>query len=187
MRGTISDQDLTDYALNELPPEERLYLESMLAVSVECRNDVYENIELAQMLEEAFDDEDQAASACALSDSQRDRLVQFRAPAPIWECAAAVLGLAAATAFLLTNPAFWQMDDAAGKVAQVSIQMSKIVAGALAPEKINFAAPLANLAAFTEDSAGWGPASSELFDPVVCTPPSGSEYRFASVPSESAR
>ena len=187
MRGTISDQNLTDYALNELPPEERLYLESMLAVSEECRNDIYETIEMAQMLEEAFEGEDQEVPAFALTDSQRNRLVQFRAPAPIWECAAAVLGLAAATAFLLTNLGFWQMDDPAGKVAQVSIQMSKIVAAALAPEKINFAAPLANIAAFNEDSAGWRPAASELFDSLVCTPPSGGDYRSVSIPGETGR
>ncbi len=41
MRGKISDQDLTDYALNELQPESGSIVESMLAVSEECRHDIY--------------------------------------------------------------------------------------------------------------------------------------------------
>ena len=42
MRGKISDQDLTNYALNDgLDSRERLYVESMLAVSEECRQDIY--------------------------------------------------------------------------------------------------------------------------------------------------
>ena len=55
MRGKISDQDLTDYALDELDPHERLYVESMLAVSEECRADVYDLIEYGQMIEEGFE------------------------------------------------------------------------------------------------------------------------------------
>ena len=33
MRGKLTEQDLTNYALNELPPDERLYAESILGVS----------------------------------------------------------------------------------------------------------------------------------------------------------
>ena len=58
MRGKLSDQDLTNYALNELEARERLYVESMLAVSVECRDDVYQMIDVAQMLEEGFEREE---------------------------------------------------------------------------------------------------------------------------------
>ena len=50
MRGRLTEQDLTDYALNELPPDERLYVESMLGVSEECRNDVVQMLELSEML-----------------------------------------------------------------------------------------------------------------------------------------
>ena len=50
MRGKLTDQDLTDYALNEMDAHQRLYVESMLAVSVECLNDVYEMLEVAHML-----------------------------------------------------------------------------------------------------------------------------------------
>ncbi len=55
MRGKITDQDLTDYALNELPPNERLYVESMLGVSEECRGDVYQMLDLGEMLKEGFE------------------------------------------------------------------------------------------------------------------------------------
>ena len=56
MRGKVSDQDLTDYALNELPPNERLYVESMLGVSEECRNDVYAMLEMGEMLKELLEE-----------------------------------------------------------------------------------------------------------------------------------
>ena len=56
MRGKITDQDLTNYALNDgLEPSERLYVESMLAISEECRQDIYRNIEMSQMLETGFE------------------------------------------------------------------------------------------------------------------------------------
>jgi hypothetical protein len=102
-------------------------------------------------------------------------LVQFQPEVPFWECAAAVVGLAASTVFVLTHPGFWQIGDPAGKAAQVSNQMSKIVAAAVAPDRVNFAAPLANIAAFAEDSASWLPTAVEVFDPMVCTPPSWME------------
>jgi anti-sigma factor RsiW len=180
MRGRISDQDLTDYALNELQPEERLYLESILAVSEECREDIYQMIELSEMLGASFESDEEKAPVLALTDSQRESLVQFQPAIPFWECAAAVVGLAASTVFVLTHPAFWQIGDPAGKAAQVSNQMSKIVAAAVAPDRVNFAAPLANIAAFAEDSASWLPTASEVFDPMVCTPPSWTDAKSSS-------
>ena len=55
MRGRLTEQDLTDYALNELPPDERLYVESMLGVSEECRNDIYQMLELSELLKEGME------------------------------------------------------------------------------------------------------------------------------------
>ncbi len=175
MRGNLSEQDLTDYALNELQPEDRLYLESMLAVSEECRHDIYEMIELRQMLEEGFEAETESVPFCALTHEQRDSLVAFRPRRPVWQRAAAVVGLAACAAAAVTHPAFWRTDDPAGKVAQMTMQMSKIVADAVTPEKINFAAPLATIAAFAEESSGWLPSASETIDTAICTPPSWPE------------
>ena len=71
MRGKISDQDLTDYALNELEPADRLYLESMLAVSEECRNDVYKVIDLAQLIEDGFEREGGELQVLCLRPEQR--------------------------------------------------------------------------------------------------------------------
>ena len=77
MRGKLSDQDLTNYALNELESRERLYVESMLAVSVECRDDVYQTIDVAQMLEEGFERETVQVTA-ALTPQQRLALLTLR-------------------------------------------------------------------------------------------------------------
>jgi len=57
MRGNLSEQDLTDYALNELNDVDRLYVESMLAASEECRNDIVATIQMAQCLEQGFERE----------------------------------------------------------------------------------------------------------------------------------
>lgn len=186
MRGSLSDQDLTDYALNELQPEERLYVESMLAVSEECRHDVYQMIELTQMLEAGFEADAAKAPDYSLTGDQREKLVQFRRSTPLLHRAASIVALAACTAFVITHPAFLQMSDPAGKVAQVSSQMSKIVASAVAPDSKAFSMPLANIAAFAEDTASsWLPAAasaaSDALEPIVCTPPSLLEN--AQVPS----
>ena len=76
MRGKISDQDLTDYALNELEPADRLYLESMLAVSEECRNDVYKVIDLAQLIEDGFEREGGEVQVLCLRPEQRAELTR---------------------------------------------------------------------------------------------------------------
>ena len=62
MRGKVSDQDLTNYALNELSAEDRLYVESMLGISEECRHDVYQMLDLGEMLKEGFEGNEDAAA-----------------------------------------------------------------------------------------------------------------------------
>lgn len=170
MRGKISDQDLTDYALNELPPEDRLYVESMLAVSEECRHDVYQMIELGQMLEEGYEAEE-AKMPAMLTGEQRLKVLRFERTTPVWQKAAAVVGLAASVAFAVTHPEFWQIENPGAKVAKVSGKVSQIVATAVKPE-VGFAAPLANIRAIAEESSNWIPAANEVIEPMVCTPPS---------------
>lgn len=123
MRGKVSDQDLTDYAMNELPPDERLYVESMLGVSEECRADVYQMLDLGEMLKEGFEaDErlDESGAELLLNEEQRAKVLTV----PRWNFrgffrqAAAVALLAAGTAFALTRQGFWQ-DRAAQGVAEV--------------------------------------------------------------------
>jgi anti-sigma factor RsiW len=162
MRGQISDQDLTDYALDELHPEERLYVESMLAVSEECRNDVYEMIEMGQMLDEGFEAEEEMAPAL-LTDEQRQKLVQFRSRVPVWQRAVALAGMAACAALAAAHPAFWRVENPRSRV----VQASKMVADAVAPANVNLANSISNLRALADDTTSWFPTAAE-----VCTPPS---------------
>ena len=74
MRGKVTDIDLTNYALNELPPEERLYVESMLGVSEECRNDVYQMLELGEMLKEGYEFQEEQA-LLTLDETQRSKVL----------------------------------------------------------------------------------------------------------------
>lgn len=106
MRGKVTDQDLTDYALNELPPGERLYVESMLGISEECRDDVYRMIDLGEMLKEGLELEEDPTFM--LDDSQRNRVLDV----PVWTWSgvirrvAAVALLGAGITFGVTRPAF---------------------------------------------------------------------------------
>ena len=127
MRGQISDQDLTDYALNELDPNERLYVESMLAVSDECRNDVYEMIDAAMMIEEGFERED-GVTSLALTTAQRQALLNVHMPSRYLQRTAAVLAAAAAVAFAFVNKDAWIPKMPTAQVARVSSQMSSYVA-----------------------------------------------------------
>ena len=181
MRGNLTDQDLTNYALNELDPHQRLYVESMLAVSVECRNDVYEMLEVAQMLEEGFEQE--TTGVATLTSEQRARLTRprrRRAALALINKAAASFALAACVAFAIVNPHLWNDNDSARKVAAVSSavssKVSEVVTQAVAPvtdDGYDFASYV-SLETFTEDSSDWMQAASDALPQPseVCTPPS---------------
>jgi hypothetical protein len=101
----------------------------MLAVSEECRNDVYEMIELSQMLEEGFEAQEEAYS---LRPEQRQALLEVRV-APRWipQTAAALAAAACATVAFL-YPGLWKMDGVAAGVAQrVTSQVTTAVADAV--------------------------------------------------------
>src|SRR6187401_2802982 len=106
MRGKVTDQDLTNYALNELSPEERLYVESMLAVSEECRHDVYQMLEVGEMLKEGFEESEYGADLL-LNDEQREKVLEVPRFqwAGLFQRAAAIALLAAGTAYTMTRPA----------------------------------------------------------------------------------
>jgi len=130
MRGKITDQDLTNYALNDgLDPRERLNVESMLAVSEECRGDIYKCIDLAQMLEKGFELEQDHSVLPCLTEDQRQKLLSARPRVTVVQFVqktAAALALAACAAFALVHPQFWHA--AGGKsIAQVSSQVSHFV------------------------------------------------------------
>lgn len=151
MRSEISDQDLTDYALNELPDEQRLYVESMLAVSEECRNDVYEMIDMAMLLEKGFEREG-AKVASELTPEQREKLITFKPRPRYLETAAAVIAAAAAVAFAITHPGIWKVPGSAQQVAMVSTQVSNYVVDAVTPDDgVDFVGQLANWKQLADD------------------------------------
>ena len=105
MKTKIPDQYLTDYALNELVPEERIYVESLLGASEEAREDVYEMIDLALLLDEGFEREQERAPA-VLTLVQRRELMGLRVPNIFVRNVAVILAAAACAAL-----AFVQRDD----------------------------------------------------------------------------
>lgn len=106
MKTKISDQYLTDYALNELGPEERMYVESLLGASEEAREDVYQMIDLAMLLDQGFEREDERAQT-ALTAEQRERLMDVRLPDVFRRRAAVVLALAASVALAVVHHDSW--------------------------------------------------------------------------------
>ncbi len=106
MKTTIPDQYLTDYALNELPPEERIYVESMLGASEEAREDVYKMIDLAMLLDEGFEREQERAPA-VLTTEQRSELMGLRVPNIFMRNVAVALAAAACVALALVHQDSW--------------------------------------------------------------------------------
>src|SRR5688572_1466431 len=178
MRGKLSEQDLTDYALNELDPVDRLYVESMLAASEECRNDICATIEMAQMLEQGFERELIVAERqdLALRADQRMELVRphFTLRYALRDVASA-LGMAACAAFAIT-----MLNDlggapraraAADRVAQASHKAADAMAVAVqTPEKIDLAKVLSSLREMAEEGSK---LSNDMMpeSPTICTPP----------------
>lgn len=169
MRGKLSDQDLTDYALNELEAHERLYVESMLAVSLECRADVYEMLEMGQLLDEGFERDVVRVGSVGLTDEQRARVLEVRMDVvPTFFRAAAVLAAAACTAFALTQPGFLPSGGTAAHVAEVSREVASVVTHAVAPmQTASMAASFDSLRALVEEKRKWIPDTASS----VCTPP----------------
>jgi len=161
VRGKLSDQDLTDYALNELGPEERLYVESMLAVSEECREDVYRTIDLGLMIEETFDREEGKISL-ALTAEQRMKLLDVRLPNRFLRRSATALAAAAAIALAFISKDAWLPKNSALRVTQVSTQVrdyvNQTVQNVSAAEGEDFVNQLASFRKLTEDPAKWLPS-----------------------------
>ena len=171
MRGRLTPQDLTDYALNELPPDERLYVESMLGVSEECRNDVYQMLELGELLKEGMKCND--SDALTLSDEQRAKVLNV--PAWHWrgilQKAAAILLLSTGTAFIATRPGFWDKSGAAAdKLASAGHAVQGMVADVqekgFARSVEEFRSRLEKISAPMLETE-WQFAAQ----PAVCTPP----------------
>ena len=147
MKGKLSQQDLTDYALNELDPHERHYVESMLAVSEEYRNDIYETIDTALMLEEGFEQEEEKMPA-VLTETQRQRLMDVKVPNRFLHRTAALLSAAAAVALAVFNHDAWLPKESASQMARVS---SYVVDAVSSTDDDDFATRLANFRRLAED------------------------------------
>jgi len=160
VKGKLTQQDLTDYALNELSPNERLYAESLLAVSEEYRNDIYENIDVALMLEEGFEMEEEKMPAL-LTQDQRQRVLEVEVPNRFFQRAAALLSAAAAITLALVNHDVWLP-----KTAQLS-RVSSYVAEAVSDED-DLATKLANFRSLAED-----PGFKKWFSAQSVTSPQG--------------
>jgi anti-sigma factor RsiW len=156
VRGKLSDQDLTDYALNELEPNERLYVESMLAVSEECRNDVYESIDVAMMMEEGFEREDDQP-CLSLTPEQRMALLDVRMPNRFLRRSVAALAAAAAVAMAFVTKDAWLPKGPVSQVAKVSDEVRNYMA-VTAAEGEDFVNQLATFRKLTEDPAKWLPS-----------------------------
>jgi anti-sigma factor RsiW len=171
MRGRLTDQDLTDYALNELPPDERLYVESMLGISEECRNDVYQMLELGEMLKQGMERND--SDALTLNAEQRAKVLEV--PAWHWrgilQKAAAILMLSAGTAFTATRPGFW---DKGGVAADKLASAGQAVQGMVADvQEKGFARSVEEFRSRLEkiSSTAMEPEWQFASQPAVCTPP----------------
>ena len=173
MRGRLTPQDLTDYALNELPPDERLYVESMLGVSEECRHDIVQMLDLSEMLKEGIATID--SDEVTLNAEQRAKVLDV--PAWHWrgflQKAAAILLLASGTAFIATRPGFW---GKSGSAAETLASAGHAVQGMVADvQEKGFARSVEEFrsrlekvsAAASETAPEWQFAAQ----PAVCTPP----------------
>jgi hypothetical protein len=179
MRGQLSEQDLTNYALNDgLDARERLYVESMLGASEDCRNDVYKMLEMSALLERGF--EQQAGRTVPrLTKLQREALLTAKPRfevLPFVRKAAATLSLAACVAFVVANPAGWQIGEHARTVAEATKDVSRIVGDSFSTDSEDLSAWVAPQQVSDDDSAIRQVSLDEDNMPMpvaetVCTPP----------------
>ena len=165
MRGQITDQDLTDYALNELEAADRLYVESMLAASEECRNDICKTIELAQLLESGFQREASATEMLVLKPEQREELSR---PHFMLRCAVrdviSVLGLAACIALAMIQLSRVEpVMSATSRMAQMRSKVSNTVSQVVqTSDGVDMKATMDSLRAMVSDPSNWLPVSENV-------------------------
>jgi anti-sigma factor RsiW len=179
MRGKLSEQDLTNYALNDgLDARERLYVESMLGVSEECRGDVYKMLDMAQLLERGFAQESDRTIP-SLTRIQREMLLNAKPRFEIFPMVrktAANLALAASVAFVLANPAGWHFGNHTRTMADMSEEVAQRVTEAfgtaaeddytmwVAPQSVN-----EDDSTLIQASSDGMPAQQAV--EAICTPP----------------
>lgn len=148
MNENLSQQDLTNYALNELDSHDRLYVESLLAVSEEYRNDIYGMIDVALMLEEGFERQAERTPAILLTEAQRQKLINVKVPNRFLHHTAAILSAAAAVALAFFNHDIWLPKSSATQMARVS---GYVVDAVSSTDEDDLATRLANFRSLAED------------------------------------
>jgi hypothetical protein len=114
--------DITNYALNELEPRERLYVESMMLACEESRQDALGMIGLARLLEEGMQAEADSLPL-ALDETRREQIFATRSSDDgllqhVWRAAAATVAMAACVVFSIAAPQVW--NSAMRPIAQQS-------------------------------------------------------------------
>ena len=151
MKAKISEQELTDYALNELGPDERIYVESMLGASEEAREDIYQMIEVAMMLDAGFEREETREPA-VLTAEQRRALLGLRVPNVFLRNSAATLAAAACVAFAFMHHDAWMPQfSLPGAVASTSAAGSSGLQADVIGVETDFVTQLMQFRQLTED------------------------------------
>jgi len=174
MRGQLTEQDLTDYALNDgLDARERLYVESMLGASEECRDDVYKMLDMAALLERGFEMQSNR-TVPRLTKGQRLELLTAKPRVeilPFVRKAAATLSLAACVAFVFGHSADWQIGRQTQKVAE---EAGRTMLDAISPDSEDISAYVAPQTLEGDDSALIQTSGDSMPMPAaeaICTPP----------------
>jgi anti-sigma factor RsiW len=180
MRGPLAAQDLTNYALNELDPHERIYVESLLATSEECRHDICQTIEMARLLEQGYEREIVAAEArdLALNSDQRAELTRPHYTGRyILRDVAAALALAACVAVAITKfdtDSFAGARFAVGKMGKATNRAVDTMNTVMqSNDGVDLAKALASLREMAEEGSKLIPVGADMLTepPAICTPP----------------
>lgn len=174
---------MTDYALDELDPRARGYVESLLAVSEEARQDVAGTIEVTRLLEAGYERERCAAEVQELGlypgqrlELTRPKFVMRRVVRDV----AGVLALAACVAFVLTRVEgelyrrAWHSKSHVSRWTARAIEKAKARAGSV--NGTSLAAALGSLSQFADEKPQPEPeppaSEFDLPEPtIICTPP----------------
>ena len=106
MDRRLDDTQITNYVLNEMKPEERLFVEAMMLGCEKTRNDAIAMMDMAQLLEEGLGAE-LAGKDFQLDSSRRERILAAERTslwALVGRVAATVVSLAACVAFSVAAP-----------------------------------------------------------------------------------
>jgi hypothetical protein len=111
MSTRLRPVDITSYALNELEPRERLYVESMMLSCEDSRRDALDMLEVARLLEEGLRAEVDSIPM-VLDAARREEIFSQSLHTEgtwqhVWRASAAVVALASCVVFSVAAPQLW--------------------------------------------------------------------------------